>query len=198
MTSTTFRPLEEQSDEALITAIQARNSAALGVLYDRYSSVLKALAIHVLHNEAGTEDLLQDVFVELWNHASDFSPKKGKLLGWMITLTRRRAIDRLRKRQAYLRAEDRLKQAPEAQPLAWTENSTNSAIDRSDIRAVLLDALRHIPPEQERVIKLSFFKGMTQREIAAHTNTPLGTVKTRLELGLRKITEALHPYRNEF
>lgn len=181
-----------------MAAIQARDPAALGQLYDRYGGILKALAIHVLHDEAETEDLLQEVFVELWNRCTDFSSKKGKALGWMITLTRRRAIDRLRKRQAYRRAEDRLEQTPEAQPIAWTENTSNSAIDRADIRSVLFEAMRHIPVEQKQAIKLSFFKGMTQREIAAHTNTPLGTVKTRLELGLRKITDALHPYRNEF
>src|SRR5207302_950080 len=98
----------EPSDEKLMEQIQHRRADGLGALYDRYSGILKALIMRIVHNEAEADDLLQEIFMEIWNHALNFSALKGKPLGWMVTLTRRRSIDRLRKRQAYARAKERL------------------------------------------------------------------------------------------
>ena len=95
---------EGPSDVALMTSIQVGDPDALSHLYDRYSGILKALILRIIHNETEADDLLQEVFLEIWNQAKNFSAKKGKPLGWMVTLTRRRAIDALRKRQAYARA----------------------------------------------------------------------------------------------
>jgi RNA polymerase sigma-70 factor, ECF subfamily len=186
------------SDEALMLAIQQRDSGALGSLYDRYSGVLKALIMRIIHNETESEDLLQEIFMEIWNHAHNFSSQKGKPLGWMVTLTRRRSIDRLRKRQAYSRAEERLQHETEQQPEAWVHNVTEEDIVMSDTREILRQVISKLPPAQQQAIELAFFKGMSQREIAAHTNIPLGTIKTRLELGLKKISEALKDFQNEF
>lgn len=185
-------------DEALMRAIQRRDPKALAALYDRYAGILKALIMRVIHNEFEADDLLQEIFMEIWNHAENFSEQKGKPLGWIVTLARRRSIDRLRKHQAYQRAGERLQQSPEQQPDAWTHNVTEDAIDRDDRHAVLAAAIRELPKPQQQAIELAFFKGMSQREIAAHTNIPLGTIKTRLELGLKKITEALKAIKNEF
>jgi RNA polymerase sigma-70 factor (ECF subfamily) len=85
-------------------AIQAEDPDALSQLYDRYNGILKALILRVVHNEAEADDLLQEIFMEIWNQAKNFSSQKGKPLGWMVTLARRRAIDGLRKKQAYARA----------------------------------------------------------------------------------------------
>ena len=95
----------EQTDEELMECIQRRQAEALTALYDRYSGILKALIMRIIHNESESDDLLQEIFMEIWNHAHNFSAQKGKPLGWMVTLTRRRSIDRLRKRQAYARAQ---------------------------------------------------------------------------------------------
>src|SRR6266568_3067394 len=156
---TTTPPLEPgaPSDFDLMSRIQAEDPEALSQLYDRYNGILKALILRVIHNEAEADDLLQEIFMEIWNQAKNFSAQKGKPLGWMVTLARRRAIDGLRKKQAYARAEERL----------------------------------------QHEIDLAFFRGMSQREIAAKTNTPLGTVKTRLELGLKKIYDGLKELRDE-
>ncbi len=181
-----------------MAAIQQRDPQALADLYDRYGGILKALIMRVLHNEAGADDLLQEIFVEIWNHAQNFSAQKGKPLGWIVTLARRRSIDRLRKYLAYARAEDRLQHSPEQQPDAWTHNVTEDAIERNDRSAVLRSAIRALPEPQQHAIELAFFKGMSQREIAAHTNIPLGTIKTRLELGLKKMTETLKALKDEF
>ena len=103
-------PLEPgaPSDLELMQAIQAEDPEALSQLYDRYNGILKALILRVVHNEAEADDLLQEIFMEIWNQAKNFSAQKGKPLGWMVTLARRRAIDGLRKKQAYARAEERL------------------------------------------------------------------------------------------
>jgi len=185
------------SDLELMQAIQASDADALSQLYDRYNGILKALILRVVHNEAEADDLLQEIFMEIWNQAKNFSAQKGKPLGWMVTLARRRAIDGLRKKQAYARAEERLQNEVEQQPDAWVHNATEEAIVLSDTRVLIRKVISGLPPAQQQAIDLAFFRGMSQREIAAKTNTPLGTVKTRLELGLKKIYDGLKELRDE-
>jgi RNA polymerase sigma-70 factor (ECF subfamily) len=185
------------SDLDLMRGIQAEDPDALSQLYDRYNGILKALILRVVHNEAEADDLLQEIFMEIWKQAKNFSPEKGKPLGWMVTLARRRAIDGLRKKQAYQRAEERLQAEIEQQPDAWVQNTTEEAITFSDTRILVRKVLDKIPPAQQEAIELAFYRGMSQREIAAKTNTPLGTVKTRLELGLKKIYESLKELKDE-
>jgi RNA polymerase sigma-70 factor (ECF subfamily) len=187
----------EPTDLELMQGIQQEDPEALSKLYDRYNGILKALVLRVVHNEAEADDLLQEIFMELWNQAKNFSPKKGKPLGWMVTLARRRAIDGLRKKQAYLRAGERLQHETEQQPEAWVHNATEEEINSSDTRALIRNVINGLPVPQQQAIDLAFFRGMSQREIAAHTNTPLGTVKTRLELGLKKIADGLKKLKDE-
>ena len=185
------------SDIDLMEGIQAENPEALSQLYDRYNGILKALILRVIHNEAEAEDLLQEIFMEIWSQAKNFSAQKGKPLGWMVTLARRRAIDGLRKKQAYARAEERLQQETEQQPEAWVHNATEEEIEFGDRRVLIRRVITTLPVAQQQAIELAFFRGMSQREIAANTNTPLGTVKTRLELGLKKIYDGLKELRDE-
>ena len=177
--------------------IQREDPEALSLLYDRYNGILKALILRVVHNEAEADDLLQEIFMEIWNQAKNFSAQRGKPLGWMVTLARRRAIDGLRKKQAYVRAEERLQQETEQQPDAWVHNSTEQEILDGDRGVLIRRVIGVLPPAQQQAIELSFFRGMSQREIAAKTNTPLGTVKTPLELGLKKIYDGLKELRDE-
>jgi RNA polymerase sigma-70 factor, ECF subfamily len=177
--------------------IQREESEALSQLYDRYNGILKALVLRVIHNETEADDLLQEIFMEIWNQAKNFSAQRGKPLGWMVTLARRRAIDGLRKKQAYARAEERLQHETEQQPDAWVHNSTEEDILDGDRRVLIRRVIGILPPAQQQAIELAFFRGMSQREIAAKTNTPLGTVKTRLELGLKKIYDGLKELRDE-
>jgi RNA polymerase sigma-70 factor (ECF subfamily) len=185
------------TDLELMQAIQAEDPDALSQLYDRYNGILKALILRVIHNEAEAEDLLQEIFMEIWNQAKNFSAQKGKPLGWMVTLARRRAIDGLRKKQAYTRAEERLQAETEQQPEAWVHNATEEEITFADTRVIVRNVINSLPPAQQQAIDLAFFRGMSQREIAANTNTPLGTVKTRLELGLKKIYDGLKELKDE-
>ena len=194
-------PAAEQplvGDETLMARIQERDPTSLAALYDRYSGILKSLIMGVIHNDAEADDLLQEIFMEIWNQAAHYSAQKGKPLGWIVTLTRRRSIDRLRKKQAYARAEERLQNETEQQPDAWVHNSTEDDIEISDTRRLILGILKNLPPAQREAIDLAFYHGMSQREIAAKTGIPLGTIKTRLELGLKKISEALRGMKDEF
>ena len=185
-------------DVDLMLAIQKGDADALSQLYDRYNGIVKALILRIIRNDTEADDLLQEVFMEIWNQAKNFSAAKGKPLGWMVTLTRRRAIDALRKKQAYARAEERLQVEPEQQPLAWVQNVTEAEIHAGDTRALIAKVINSLPVAQQEVIEFAFFQGMSQREIASHTNIPLGTVKTRLELGLKKIYDGLKELKDEF
>ena len=185
------------SDVDLMLGIQAGEADALSQLYDRYNGIVKALILRIIHNETEADDLLQEVFMEIWNQAKNFSPEKGKPLGWMVTLTRRRAIDALRKKQAYNKAEEGLRAQPEQQPDAWVRNVTQEEIQSGDTRALMAKVISSLPEAQQQVIEFAFFQGMSQREIAFHTNIPLGTVKTRLELGLKKIYDGLKELKDE-
>jgi len=187
----------EATDLELMRGIQDEDPEALSKLYDRYNGIIKALILRVVHNEAEADDLLQEIFMELWKQAKNFSAQKGKPLGWMVTLARRRAIDGLRKKQAYLRAGERLQNETEQQPDAWVHNATEEEIDFADTRVLIRKVISGLPPAQQQAIDLAFFRGMSQREIAAKTNTPLGTVKTRLELGLKKMYDGLKEFRDE-
>jgi RNA polymerase sigma-70 factor, ECF subfamily len=170
------------SDFQLMEGIQAEDPEALSELYDRYNGILKALILRVIHNEAEAEDLLQEIFMEIWTQAKNFSAQKGKPLG---------------KKQAYARAEERLQQETEQQPDAWVHNTTEEEIEFGDRRVLIRRVIKTLPVAQQQAIELAFFRGMSQREIAANTNTPLGTVKTRLELGLKKIYDGLKELRDE-
>lgn len=173
------------TDERLMEMIQARVREGLNLLHERYALLLRKISAAVLHNESDVQDLLQEVFVEIWNGAARYEPAKGRPLGWIVTLTRRRAIDRLRRRDAYIRAGDRLAEETSRHDDSWTH--VHEDLARHEMTEHLLRALAVLPKVQRNAIQLAYHRQMSQREIALHTGTPLGTVKTRLELGLRKM-----------
>ncbi len=185
------------TDEELMAAVAGEDPTALGVLYDRYCSILKALILRVVHDDAEADDLLQEIFMQIWRQATNYTPEKGKALGWMVTLTRRRAIDRLRQRQAYGRAKDRMEETVVKETGSTAHYHADEDIAWSDIRMLLQGRLDSLPVFQKEAIELAYFRGMSQREIAAFTDTPLGTVKTRLELGLRKLSDSMNGLRDK-
>jgi RNA polymerase sigma-70 factor, ECF subfamily len=186
------------SDEALMEAITNQKQEALDEFYSRHGSRLKSVIGNVVHEEGDADDVLQDILLQIWHEADHYSPKAGKLLGWVVTLARRRAIDRLRRKQAYCRAKERYQAHLEEQPHAAQEShSFADEISRSDLRHFLHRRLKVLPSYQREALELAFFAGMSHREIAAVTRAPLGTVKTRLELGLQKLTQSLRPLRHK-
>jgi RNA polymerase sigma-70 factor (ECF subfamily) len=184
-------------DEILMQEITERRQQALKELYSRYARSLRALIGSVVHEESEADDVLQESFLQIWREAHHYSPKAGKPLGWVITIARRRAIDRVRRRDSYRRAKQRFED--EIKPTAQTirGNGTESEVTRSDLRSFLDRQMETLPPVQREAVELAYFSGLSQREIAATTNTPLGTVKTRLQLGLRKLTQCVRPLRHK-
>jgi RNA polymerase sigma-70 factor, ECF subfamily len=183
------------SDDQLMDRITAQQPQALNEFFSRHAGRIKSVIGNVVHEKADADDVLQEILLQIWRDSGRYSSKSGRLLGWVVTLARRRAIDRLRRKQAYCRAKDQyeeyLGQEPRTAPHSFDE------ISRADLRRFLRQRLSLLPRHQRQAIELSFFTGMSHREIAALTHAPLGTVKTRLELGLQKLTHSLKPLRHK-
>ncbi len=176
----------DMDDEALMACLAAKEPNALWVVHQRYHSILKSIIISVIHDETEADDVLQEVFIQIWTNAANYSVEKGKAAGWLITLARRRAIDRLRQRHSYQMATERLEKASKPSN-AYEIESAQHDIENHDIRNYLNSLLQTLPVAQKEVVVLAHLHGMSQRQIASAISLPLGTVKTRLELGMRKL-----------
>lgn len=186
------------ADIELMRRLQRRDSSALQELYNRHCGILTSVIYRVLNDSAETEDVLQEVLMQVWSRADNYSPRKGKPLSWLTTVAKRRAIDRIRQRCAYTRATDRFKDDSESPTKNETEiELAETEVERSDLRKFLGGLMDALPEAQRTALELAFFRSMSQREIAAKTGTPLGTVKTRIELGLRKLTQTVGPMRQK-
>jgi len=189
------RNAERPTDVELMEAVVRRDSDAMAAIYQRYESTLRAVILSVLHEEGETDDVLHDVFIQLWNRADRFVAEKG-LHGFLVTLARRRALDRLRRRLAYRRATDRLETQMRAE---FNDKMRGPRVKPAnfDLSELLSRMICLLPEPQQEVVQLTFFKGMSQREIAAHKSIALGTVKTRLYLAQKKLLDQLVPIRNK-
>jgi len=183
-------------DEVLMKDISLRRHEALNELYGRHSKRLRATIDGVVHEESEADDVLQEIFLQVWEEAARYSPKAGKPLGWMVTITRRRAIDRLRRRQAYSHARERYGEQLRQKLRTRRRREAYDTFMLKDLRRFLEKRMRTLPRFQREAVELAFFKGLSHREIAIATHAPLGTVKTRLELGLQKLTHAIRPLRH--
>lgn len=185
------------SDESLMQSIADRQPSAIASLYRRHAKTLKKVIYQVLQDEAEAEDVLQESILQIWREATSYSASLGKPLGWLVTIARRRAIDRVRRRAAYCRAKDRFGIYVETEPRSWLRGCTQEDNAGPDIRQFLEREMNRLPDFQREALRLSFFNGLSHREIAAQTRTPLGTVKTRLELGLRKLSNSVRAQRHK-
>jgi len=178
------------SDYALMKDIARQQPEALTRLHHRYRDILHYAVMQIVHDEADADEVVQDVFVQLWTRPDTYCADKGKPLCWMLTLSRRRAIDCVRRRQTYQRASERYQLA--SRPPHWQaqkELAADRLASRDDLREFLLTLIAQLPPSQQLVLKKGFFSQMSQRQIAASMGSPLGTSKTRMELGLRKLCQ---------
>ncbi|MFN2507596.1 MAG: RNA polymerase sigma factor [Chthoniobacterales bacterium] len=192
-----LRVVERPSDESLMQSIADRQPSAINALYQRHAKTLKKVIYQVVQDDAEADDVLQESILQIWREAASYSAALGRPLGWLATIARRRAIDRVRRRAAYSRAKDRFEVYVETEPRSWLQSCTYEDNSASDIRNFLEREMNRLPDFQREALKLSFFNGLSHREIAAHTKTPLGTVKTRLELGLRKLSSSVRAQRNK-
>lgn len=172
------------ADAPLISAVRAGDERAMAALYDRYSSVVYSVALRVLGESSQAEDVLQDVFLQLWRKPGNFDASRGSLGPWLAVIARNRAIDMLRKRHPESDVEDVI--------LSVEPNLAEEA-ERSRAMEKVRGALATMAPSQRAALEMAFFDGLTHTEIAAKTGEPLGTIKTRIRGGLlclRKVFEA--------
>lgn len=168
----------------LVGEIAGGSEQALGRLYDRYSRVLYSLIVGTLRDPRDAEEVLQEVFLQVWRLADRFDPRRGNVYRWLVTLARSRAIDRLRSKNFTRRRETERSLdlfEPASDPLGPSQLDAVLMLERAD---VVRKGLGEIPPEQLEVMRLAYFLGHTQSEIARELEIPLGTVKSRMRQGL--------------
>lgn len=174
------------TDIELFHAIKARQSSALGILYDRYGSLVYGLALRVLKNSQEAEDLTQEIFLNLW-HKGNYNPARGSLSSYLTILTRSRAIDKLRSRNTSLKFLERWSQNMTTQT-SYTPYEQAALQERSQY---VRDALVQLPENHRQVLEMSYYEGLSQSEIAKKLDIPLGTVKTWARQGLLKLRQPL-------
>jgi RNA polymerase sigma-70 factor, ECF subfamily len=178
-----------EGDAQLIRRIRGGDRAAFLEFYDRYAPLLLSVAARVLGDRREAEDVLQDVFTQIWHKSSGYEAALGSLTGWAVTLTRNKAIDRVR-------ASGRRRRLIEEVALSAETNeesvaSANDLLYGPERAACVRVALAALPGEQREVIELAFFAGLSQSEIASRLQQPLGTVKARIRRGMLKLREQL-------
>ncbi len=176
----------EVSDVELLHAVARGDEGALARLYDAYRVILFGLLVRILNSREEAEDILQDVFIQVWRRAKDFDEKRGRPFTWLVTLTRSRAIDRLR----LLSARQRLVTGAAQKQTEVVSDALTDTI-RGSQKEIVRRALAELPEEQRHTLVLAYFEGLTQSEIAAKLGAPLGTVKTRMRSGMIKLRALL-------
>lgn len=172
------------SDKELVSRVRAGGQDAMGALYDRYSPLVYAVGMRVLADTAAAEDVLQEVFMQLWRNPARFDASRGSLGAWLAVIARNRAIDALRKRRYESDIED---------VVVSVEPDLASEADRSRAAKNVRDVLNGMHPAQRQALEMAFFAGLTHTEIAAKIGEPLGTIKTRIRAGLLALRKALKP-----
>ena len=182
---------DERSWSALVSRIANGEERALTELYDKTNRMVYGLALRVLSEPTLAEDVTLEVYLQVWRTAESYDSARGKVASWLISMTRSRAIDQLRSRQARrLDLEESVDDIPIPATGDGPEEMSIQASQASIIRKSLLD----LPADQRRAIELAYFSGLSHSEISARTGLPLGTVKTRIRSGMVRLREMLAPY----
>ena len=177
-----------ETDEELIKRAAAEDGAALMALYDRYNRQAFGLAFRILGEATSAEEVVQDAYLALWRNARSFDTARGGVRTWLLTIVHNRAIDRIRAARSRA-ATVELEVADYAGVASDPWDEVTDRLDGAQVRA----AVAELPPDQRNAIELAYFQGLTHHEIAVRTEMPLGTVKGRLRLGLRKLAVSLAP-----
>jgi len=163
----------------------AKDETALAALYDRYAGLVCATLNRILRDASAAEEILQDIFFQIWRNAGSFDPSRGSLPGWLIVAARNRAISRLRRNK------------PGTREIVETDVITGGNLDTDMARKQMMQkvqgALNGLPAEQKKAVELAYFEGLTHSEIAERTGDPLGTVKTRLRSAVESLKKKLQP-----
>ena len=176
---------QPSSDWSLIERVVARDETALAALYDRYSGLLCGILNRILRDAQAAEEILQDVFFQVWRNAAQFDPARGSIAGWLVVSARNRAISRLRRHNPA--GGEELVENTVVLPA-----TLESSMAQSEMIARVRGAMEKLPQEQRAALELAYFEGLTHSEIAAKTGDPLGTVKTRLRTAVETLKKNLN------
>jgi RNA polymerase sigma-70 factor (ECF subfamily) len=174
-------PPPAQDDAALLALVQRGDESAMASLFDRYSKIVYSVALRVLRDPASAEDVLQEVFMQIWRNPNSFIATRGSLGGWLAVVARNRSIDALRRKRPSEPVED--------MALASNYNLADEA-ERNSLMEKARGVIRLLPMEQRKTLEMAFFDGLTHSEIAEMTGDPLGTVKTRIRSALTSLRKA--------
>ena len=181
----------QPTDDELMRRVAQGDSDALAQLFRRYAGAVYSLAYRMLNDREGAEDLLNEVFVRVWRQAPSFDSHRGKFSTWLMSVARNLGIDELRSRRARPQRADPL--SPDDPELDLVDETEDVERDvwHAERRRLIRQALRELPAAQRQALELAYFEGLTQSEIAERLGDPLGTVKTRVRLGLHKLRDLL-------
>lgn len=183
---------ERHAEDARLVLRMARGDReAFAGLYDRFSRPLYTTALRILGDEREAEDVLQEIFLDLWRRAREFDRSRGSVFSWAVTLTRNRSIDRVRMRRR--RGDLLARSAPEDLGYGSPADAATARLEDKEQAALVRAALQSLPEEQQQALHLAFFGGLTQQEIAERLAAPLGTVKARIRRGLLKLRDLVAP-----
>jgi RNA polymerase sigma-70 factor, ECF subfamily len=182
--------IDVDAEIELLRRIGRGDRESFAQLYDRFSSAVFSAAYRIVNNQQAAEDVLQEVFLQVWEKAALYDPARGKPLTWAITLTRNKAIDRLRATQRRGRLQESLERDAGVSE-QFDGRSSFDAVDLLEKGKLVAEAMRKLPPEQREALDLAFFSGLTQSEIAEHLKEPLGTIKARIRRGMLKLKSLL-------
>lgn len=191
--------MEPDSSGQLEAEIELLKQIGLGdrqsfeALYDRFSGVLFSTAFRVLNNQEAAEDVLQDVFIQIWEKAPLYDPSRGKPLTWAVTLARNKAIDRFRSIQRRNRLRDEVQAETEALGHFSQDKSSFETVASDEANKMVREAIQKLSADQRQAIELAFFSSMTQMEIAEYLKQPLGTIKARIRRGMMKLRDLVGP-----
>ena len=176
-----------EADISVVQRLAAGDRDAVAELYDRHAARILGLAIRIVRNSSDAEDVVQEVFSQAWRTAPNYQPARGTVAGWLLMMARSRAIDRLRSRQTRRDSGD----APDLDGLPADVAPVSEQLSASQQAARVREAMMTLPVEQRTALELAYFEGLTQTEIAERTQTPLGTVKTRIRTALTSLRRSV-------
>jgi RNA polymerase sigma factor (sigma-70 family) len=179
--------LADDADRAVLERVAAGQLDALEELYDRYRTMAYSIALRITADASTAEDVVQDAFLGAWRNAARYAEGRGSVKTWLLSIVHHRAVDALRRRRPTTELPDAESLPPAALTLPDIWPEVAAGLDREDVQS----ALRTLSEVQREALELAYFGGLTQQEIAARTNTPLGTVKSRIRLGLLTMRRAL-------
>ncbi len=178
----------------LCDAALAGNTFAFGAAYDQYASLLYGLLLRIIRDAEDAQEILQETFLAAWTDARKFDPSRGSELAWLISMARSRAIDRLRSRERRSkREEEAARQISMLRPNV--DPGGNDPVAFREIRSAVRSAMQELPDAQRSALELAYFDGLSQSEIASRLGEPLGTIKTRTNLAMKKMRERLAAFR---